>query len=155
MPWYSDEELKAQKQKPYEAPQMEQQSFEAPVQPVMPEKKAPSVRAGSHVTGEIKQVYTDPAVDLGSKRIPINPRSEEAPREDPFAVKHTKEAMRAVSGEYSVPPLMLLKDPQRQLVDTTVRTTSAPHCWSIRCRPLISMRRFRMWCMVRPSRALR
>ncbi|MBQ4552796.1 MAG: DNA translocase FtsK [Clostridia bacterium] len=119
VPWYSDEELKAQKQKPYEAPQMEQQSFEAPVQPVMPEKKAPSVRAGSHVTGEIKQVYTDPAVDLGSKRIPINPRSEEAPREDPFAVKHTKEAMRAVSGEYSVPPLMLLKDPQRQLVDTT------------------------------------
>ncbi len=123
VPWYSDEELIAQKETPYEAPVTEQQSFEAPIQaPVkapVPEKKPAAMRAGSHVTGEIKQVYTDPAVDLGSKRIPINPRSEEAPREDPFAVKHTKEAMRAVSGEYSMPPLMLLKDPQRQLVDTT------------------------------------
>lgn len=121
VPWYSDEELKAQKEKTYEAPVAEQQSFEAPVQTAAPvaEKKAPTVRAGSHVTGEIKQVYTDPAVDLGSRRIPINPRNEEAPRVDPFEVKHTKEAMRVASGEYSVPPLMLLKDPQRQLVDTT------------------------------------
>ena len=118
VPWYSDEEMPAAIEKPYEAPVTEQQRFDAPVQTVSPEKK-PAVRAGSHVTGEIKQVYTDPAVDLGGKRIPINPRSEEAPREDPFAVKHTKEAMRAVSGDYSVPPLMLLKEPQRQLVDTT------------------------------------
>ena len=126
VPWYSDEEMQAQPkaEKAYEAPETQQQSFEAPrvkaspVQAAEPERK-PVVRAGSHATGEIKQVYTDPAVDLGSRRIAINPRNEEAPRMDPFAEKHTREAMRAVSETYSAPPLTLLKDPQRQLTDTT------------------------------------
>ena len=107
--------------------EVEQQSFDAPRvrTDAVPAKKNTStsvqastvVRSGSHVTGEVKQVFTDPAVDLGSKRIPINPRNEEAPREDPFAAKHTREAMRAVSGAYVSPKITQLKEAPRLQFD--------------------------------------
>jgi len=124
MPLPVKEEVPAE-QSVYAEPEVQQQTFDAPrvrvsepkpVQPA-PEKKAPAVRSGSHVTGEIKQVYTDPAVDMAGKRIAINPRNEEAPRIDPFEQKHTREAMRAADSEYTKPSLRMLAEPERNLTN--------------------------------------
>lgn len=103
------------------------------IPPIVPEKEEPSempaarpaasdmgkVSGGRHVTGEVKQVFTDPAVKLTGERIPITPQYDQAPKQDPLAAKHTAQAIRAVTGKYAFPPLSLLCEPARQKTDTT------------------------------------
>lgn len=84
--------------------------------PVTPVKPAP-VRPA--VTGEAKQVFTDPAVPLTGERISITGQNNDRPRIDPFEVKHTAEPMKKPEGEYSFPPMGLLREPKHQRQDTS------------------------------------
>jgi len=134
LPWYQEGETPQPLEEPFREVAVEQQKFKVesvrpavlapkketvvPAQPSLPERKS-GVRAGSHTSGEIKQVYTDPAFDLGGERVVINPYNDDSPKIDPFAPKHTREAMRAVSVNYARPDLTMLRDPVRQLTDTT------------------------------------
>lgn len=110
LPWYEQD-----------IPPIVPQSEEAPAMPAA--RPAASgigkVSGGKHVTGEVKQVFTDPAVELTGERIPITPQYDQAPKQDQLAAKHTAQAIRAVTGKYEFPPLSLLCEPARQKNDTT------------------------------------
>ena len=116
LPWYE----RSEDIPPIDDTQVEQQRIPAAsMKPVPIPMSASTVSGGRHVSGEVKQVYTDPAVKLTGERIPITPRNENAPKQDPFAQKHTAEAIRAVTGKYAFPPLTLMQEPKRQLTDTS------------------------------------
>lgn len=117
LPWYEhSEDIPPIK----DNTQLEQQRIpDASLKPVPIPLSTSTVSGGRHVSGEVKQVFTDPAVKLTGERIPITPRNENAPKQDPFAQKHTAEAIRAVTGKYTFPPLTLMQEPKRQLTDTS------------------------------------
>ena len=119
LPWYGENEKPQPLEEPFKEPKVVQQQFKAEtVRLNVPERKT-SVRAGSHASGEIKQVYTDPAFDLGKQRVTINPYNDDAPKIDPFEEKHTRKPMSAVSETYERPLLSMLRDPVRQQTDNT------------------------------------
>lgn len=106
MPWYENEIPPVQEEAFTPEPEVKQS---AP-QPVASAPKA-SLRGGKHVSGEVKQVFTDPAVPLTGERIPIQSQRYDGPSEDPLAAKHTAAPLVRFEGDYKVPPLYLLKDP--------------------------------------------
>ena len=82
LPWYE----RSEDIPPIDDTQVEQQRIPAAsMKPVPIPMSASTVSGGRHVSGEVKQVYTDPAVKLTGERIPITPRNENAPKQDPFA----------------------------------------------------------------------
>ncbi|MBR1607104.1 MAG: hypothetical protein IJ664_05285, partial [Clostridia bacterium] len=126
LPWYSDGEVippiveeKAEPAAPVKpapvkpAPVKPEPVKPAPVQPAPVQPPRPAV------TGEAKQVFTDPAVPLTGERISITGQNNDRPRIDPFEVKHTAEPMKKPEGEYVFPPMGLLREPKNQRQDTT------------------------------------
>ncbi|MBQ7520309.1 MAG: DNA translocase FtsK, partial [Clostridia bacterium] len=85
----------------------------------LPRMRAGAVSSARHTSGEARQVHTDPAVPLTGERVAIRLDDAKGPKEDPFAAKHTAEAIRQIEGKYEAPPLTLLREPKLQRVDTT------------------------------------
>jgi len=106
LPWYDKKE---------DIPPIEE---ERPAPAEKPAVRPPVVTGGTHTSGEVQRVYTDPAVPLTGERIPINGEKREA-KIDPLAVKHTAEAVKKATGVYDFPPLGLLREPNQQRVDTS------------------------------------
>ena len=77
------------------------------------------VSGGAHSSGEVQQVYTDPAVPLTGERISITGQRNDRPSLDPLAEKHTREAMKQATDAYVFPPMSLLSEPRQQHMDTT------------------------------------
>ena len=103
LPWYGDNEA---------------------IPPIVEEKPAPVKPAPVQppkpiVTGEAKQVFTDPAVPLTGERISITGQNNDRPRIDPFEAKHTAEPMKKPEGVYAFPPMGLLREPKHQRLDTS------------------------------------
>ena len=112
VPWYSDQEqIPPIQETPVSKPQ--------PVQQPAPQPKPVAVTGGRHTSGEVQQVYTDPAVPLTGERISITGQNNDRPRIDPFEVKHTAEAIKKATGQYEFPPMGLLREPKQQRVDTS------------------------------------
>jgi len=136
LPWYEDDEVPLPIEEPFYEEKVEQQEIKAPPvklsaledkkprekkekKTLPPEPKAAAVRVDKHVVDEVKQVYTDPAFDLGGQRVSIMPQAPGKPADDPFAVKHTREALRPATASYQPPVLTLLRDPVRTVEDTS------------------------------------
>lgn len=114
VPWYTDAEMPA----PEALAEQPVRQEEAPVREA---EKAPATRisSGGHTSGEVRQVYTDPAVPLTGERIPISQSASAPAQPDPLAVKHTAAAIRAVKGEYAFPPMEMLHESSHEKIDTT------------------------------------
>ena len=112
VPWYTAGETvpPIREEEPAPAPE----SKPAPVQ-----RPASTVTGGRHTSGEVRPVYTDPAVPLTGERISITGQNNDRPRIDPFEVKHTAEAVKQATGQYVFPSMGLLREPKQQHVDTS------------------------------------
>ena len=123
LPWYGEDEKipPIVEQTPVQKPAAPAQP--APQKPApaaeKPVSQRPAVTGGSHVSGQVQPVYTDPAVPLTGERISITGQNNDRHRIDPFEAKHTAEAIKQVSGEYVAPPMGLLREPKQQRVDTS------------------------------------
>jgi len=109
LPWYKDNE---------KIPPIAAEAAPARPQAEAPAGRPVRVTGGGHTSGEVKQVYTDPAVPLTGERVSITGQNNDRPKIDPFEVKHTAEAVKQAMGQYAFPPMGLLREPSQQRVDT-------------------------------------
>ena len=108
LPWYDENEA---------IPPIEDRPLPPPV--TRPTVRDTGISGGGHSSGQPQQVFTDPAVPLTGERISITGQNNDRPRIDPFEVKHTAEALKQATGNYTFPPMSLLQDPKHQHVDTS------------------------------------
>ena len=109
LPWYGDDE---------KIPPIVEEKKETPAPKPQPAPVS-RVSGGAHSSGEVQQVYTDPAVPLTGERISITGQRNDRPSLDPLAEKHTREAMKQATDAYVFPPMSLLSEPRQQHMDTT------------------------------------
>lgn len=114
VPWYTADEPVPPIREEEPAPKPEPKPEPKPAQP-----QTAAVSGGRHTSGEVRPVYTDPAVPLTGERISITGQNNDRPRIDPFEVKHTAEAVKQATGQYDFPPMSLLREPKQQRVDTS------------------------------------